>query len=265
MKTCINRNIYLTLWDPNIWGLELIQRLIPTPTLYLGILCGVSEVNALNPYDHPLSLARWFPYIDMVFLVLSCFVLLLLHSRTKVPLPLGSGSRFISPTCHSAPPSQLHHVATSDTKQRSSSKPIIHWPRVQSLKTFPDLCSYFLWASQGLLVSCDLFSDLAVLASRGTNPAAGGWIFPLHSGSKKDCSQWHACRSDRLLIASLGSIDFHCTVNHRSISQDHQKAVYYLLFAKDSCFLIVVKKKKNICSSCWFFFFSQSKMPHQNW
>lgn len=46
----INRNIYLTSWDPNTLGVELIQRLfIPTPTLHLGTLYWVSEVNAVNP------------------------------------------------------------------------------------------------------------------------------------------------------------------------------------------------------------------------
>lgn len=59
---CVNRNIHLTSWDPNISELELIQRLfIPTLTFHLGILYCVSEVNAVNPLRSSLDSCRIIP------------------------------------------------------------------------------------------------------------------------------------------------------------------------------------------------------------
>ena len=65
------------------------------------------------------------------------------------------------------------------------------------------------------------------------------------------------------MIVSFKSTDVHPTINYGSISQDHQKAVCYCLFAEGCCFFIVIKKKNPF--ALLVLFLSKEEMPHQNW
>lgn len=243
---CINRNIYVTSWDPNISGLELIRLFIPTLTLHLGTPYWVSEVNAVN--------LLWSSFESYKMISLCRHGLFAQQSKDISFMGLRN---------------QVH-ISTPVICLLSSSITWLFWCQAETLlkayhllasrivfKTFPDLCSYFLWASQGLLVTCDLFSDLAVLASRANDEQVQLQVvqcFLCTPGNKKRMVQWKDYRSDQLLIASFRSVDFHCTVNHSLISQITRRLFVIFLFAKDSCFLIIINKKNSFA-----FFFPQSE------
>lgn len=222
---CINRNIHVTSWGPNISGLELIWLFILTLTLHLGIPHWASEFNAVNPL--------WSSFE-------SCKMISLCRHGL-----FAQQSKDISFT---GLKNQVH-ISTPVICLLSSSTTWLFWCQAKTLlivyhslvsriifKFFPYLYSYFLWASQGLLVTCDLFSDLAVLASRVNNEQAQLQVvqcFLCTSGNKKE---WFGERIVGLISIWLPH-SLHCKplVN----ISNHQKAVIFL-FAKDSCFLIVI-------------------------